>query len=329
VELEIQCFTCHGQPQAQGFVIIGHDACQECHEDLIDADEITEDTCGFCHKVKDLDDIGKEKRSFQDLSPEVFVHTLDLTNRCTECHSELFVPELERVPERIHPRLSELDPGVVPDSHRQNWMKRHGALSEEGIETCKVCHQDESCKGCHQITAPRSHNNLWRLKTHGLQASWNRQRCQACHEQDFCTSCHEAVKPRTHTAGWRQGHCYQCHTELDSGAGCATCHDNALDSHPNPHTAGWRSRHCNSCHPGSEEEKQCRVCHPGSIGTHPDPHSAGWRNRHCFSCHAQDATGECNICHDSGNGLLLHDDFWPPVHDRFGDRVDCYFCHKP
>jgi hypothetical protein len=25
--------------------------------------------------------------------------------------------------------------------------------------------------------------------------------------------------------------------------------------------------------------------------------------------------------------VLVHEDFWPPVHDRFGDQANCYDCH--
>ena len=262
----------------------------------------------------------------------------------------------------------DMNPGTPPPSHKFEWTQRHGILSGKDEKACTVCHSEPSCRECHQVTQPASHNNLWRLKTHGLQAAWNRTKCLVCHEEDSCTTCHQETRPQSHNAGWRDNHCFQCHTSKERGTGCALCHEGTIDTHPNPHAAGWRSSHCNTCHPGSPETANCRVCHGGdlvaghsnphpagwvnqhcnnchpgseaqkcsqchegvtSLATHPNPHSVGWREKHCFTCHPGSSANECSPCHPGGNSVLIHQGFWPPVHNRFGDRADCHYCHEP
>ncbi len=263
----------------------------------------------------------------------------------------------------------DLTPQTTPANHAQNWTRRHGVLGSQSDKVCGVCHRAETCRECHQVTRPESHNNLWRLKTHGIRAAWDRARCMVCHEQDSCVACHAVTQPQSHNAGWKQNHCFGCHPSASKGTGCTLCHETNISSHPNPHPAGFRSQHCGTCHAGSRDAEQCKVCHggdsigqhpnphpggyrsqhcnschPGSrdaeqctlchgkdlLGAHPDPHSAGWRKRHCFSCHAgAPAKDDCGRCHQGAGNILLHQSFWPPMHNRFGDRANCYDCHKP
>jgi len=261
----------------------------------------------------------------------------------------------------------DMDQEIPPPNHNQNWMRRHGALGQETDNTCGMCHQEESCSECHQEVMPDSHNNIWRLKTHGIEAAWDRARCQVCHEEDSCTACHEEVRPRSHNAAWERNHCMQCHQSSAAGTGCYFCHGIGLDDHPNPHPVNWRSGHCQRCHDGSPEGDQCGICHDTGLDSHPNPHragyekthcngchqdasyngvscsachggdltenhpnphSAGFENSHCNTCHAGSPQSEqCAICHEGGNSVLVHEDFWPPVHDRFGDQANCYDCH--
>jgi hypothetical protein len=384
-DTEMACADCHGKLGEKGFKEIDHDACVDCHEDEVDAEAITKKTCGYCHKVKNLDDLGNDKAPTPSASRGVFVHTDTLSNLCVVCHGMLVNKGKNRVPRlsrsmfvKMRTRSHALGmkctachidmaADVAPASHDHGWKRRHGVHATEENVDCTVCHKEETCRECHQTTMPSSHNNLWRLKTHGIQADWDRQRCQTCHEEDFCSSCHAEVRPRSHNASWERRHCTECHSSASTGAGCATCHEGSLEAHPNPHAAGWRSRHCNTCHVGSPKERECRVCHQGSIETHPNPHSAGWRRRHCDNCHpgtAQEkecrichgggidthtnphsagwrdrhcftchpgsqAANECAVCHEGGSSLLTHADDWPPIHDLFGDQIDCNFCHTP
>jgi hypothetical protein len=261
----------------------------------------------------------------------------------------------------------DMDPDVAPADHEQDWMRRHGLLGVLDDAACGACHAEDSCRECHSVMMPSDHNNLWRLKTHGVVSYWDRERCVLCHESDACDNCHQTVRPRSHHAGWNKTHCYQCHIDSAGGGGCAVCHQDGLaDGHPNPHPAGYRSRHCDSCHPGTPEAEQCTLCHEGGFEAHPNPHSAGWtrrhcdschpdnpqsrecrlchdttvethpnvhgpgwRDRHCFGCHQDASRNDCATCHPGGNSVLVHQGFWPPVHDRFGDQADCYVCHRP
>lgn len=344
------CKDCHGLATQGRFVMPGHKACTECHGDWIETKMIGKKTCGMCHLVKDLQALAlKEPVKPVNLADRVFIHTLALSNRCNECHGQLMDAKLKNVPDMTHRAKVQLrdqahrwgldckschlnlDQQTQPASHSQNWTRRHGVLGSQGDNVCGVCHRAESCRECHQTTMPESHNNLWRLKTHGIRAAWDRSRCAVCHEQDSCIACHSATKPQSHNAGWKDSHCFGCHVSASTGSGCTVCHETSIGSHPNPHPAGWVNQHCVSCHPGSPATEQCKVCHGGNqISSHPDPHPGGWRKRHCFSCHAgASATEECAVCHQGGGSVLVHQGSWPPVHDRFGARANCYDCHKP
>ena len=384
-DLEIACADCHGEIGEKGFREIDHDACVDCHDDVVEADDINAETCGYCHKLKNLDDLGSEEDTPSTASRGVFVHTAALGGMCRDCHGMLFDERKDRVPEMSRSMLVNMRDrahgfdmpcsachvgfaaDVEPASHARNWTRRHGFNGEQEPALCSTCHREETCRECHQTTMPQSHNNQWRLRTHGIKAAWDRQRCQVCHEQDSCAECHAEVKPRYHNAGWSKSHCFGCHTSMEAGTGCATCHEaliethpsphaagwsrrhcdnchdgspeaetcvlchpGGLDAHPDPHSAGWGTRHCDNCHEGTAEEQECRVCHPGSLETHVDPHTAGWEERHCFNCHTgAEAAEECGICHEGGGSLDSHSDYWPPVHDRFGVEIDCFFCHTP
>jgi len=382
-ENEIECADCHGEIAEGLFASAGHAACVDCHDDTVESHQISEDTCGVCHKVKNIEEWMPQHRKPPHRPDRVFVHTELMADHCDACHGSLLDENLDHAPkvtpkDRIQIRQKshrsgmdcavchvDMDPDTPPASHRRQWTRLHGDLGMQSDNTCGICHSRESCRECHQVMLPASHNTLWRLKTHGIRAAWDRERCMVCHQQDSCEACHANTRPVSHRAGWSQSHCFSCHPSQSTGTGCTLCHEATLDSHPNPHGAGWRSSHCSSCHPGSPAAEQCNACHAGAgnLNSHPSPHSAGWRSRHCDSCHfgssaAQEcgichsdagqtgghpnphsagwqsrhcnnchAGDECTICHPGGNSVLVHEDFWPPVHDRFGDQADCNDCH--
>ena len=340
----IACSDCHGKMTDGRFSIPTHASCKDCHEDWIATQKIDAKTCGMCHKIKDLRELSLDKPG--KLPPEtsrIFVHTAALTNRCADCHGMLLEKKIVRVPEMTHPIKAGirekahrwgmdcaachtgLDRSTPPPNHRQNWMRRHGALGIEPDNVCGVCHSEQSCRECHQVTMPASHNNLWRLKTHGMQAEWNRSRCLVCHQQDSCDACHADTRPQSHNAGWRQNHCLNCHPSKSTGSGCTVCHETTISSHPNPHAAGWRDQHCNSCHAGSPEQQTCSVCHGwgGGLSGHPDPHGAGWLTQHCDSCHpgSPDAQ-QCGVCH--GGGII---EGHPSPHPAGWLSQHCNNCH--
>lgn len=345
-DFELSCADCHGDVSGGRFQAPSHDSCIDCHEDWIKA-EVEEDTCGNCHKVEDL--VGWAARP--PAEPEqvvagVFVHTEALAGSCLDCHGQLFGDDVDRVKplsrdevialrDRAHRSGMEcsachvgMDPDIPPPSHDLNWERTHGEWGLRSDNACSVCHTEQSCRECHQESMPVSHNNLWRLKTHGIEAAWSRDRCEVCHEQDSCNACHAEVQPVSHRAGWIQSHCDQCHLDSAAGTGCAMCHESSLGDHPNPHRPNYRSTHCDSCHVESQQ-MDCGACHDFSgLRDHPNPHSAGFRYTHCNSCHeGSSSQQECGACHEGAGSVCLHEDFWPPVHDRFGCEVSCGECH--
>lgn len=383
---DVTCSDCHGESENGAFAKPSHASCVDCHDDWMEDVEVGEDTCGNCHVAKNLDAFAeREIPEAETPTAGVFVHTDALEGKCADCHGNLFGKDMTRVPEltrndvlRIREQAHrsgmdctschvDMDPETPPPSHDVNWDRRHGEWGMRSDNACGVCHSEQSCRECHEVTMPKSHNNLWRLKTHGQQAAWDRERCMVCHESDSCDACHEEIRPQSHTAGWSRNHCAQCHESEAMGTGCSFCHQGGIDAHPNPHDAGWERQHCRSCHNGSPASENCDVCHDvDRLSEHPNPHGAGWERRHCTECHdgqlngvscgaCHEASGisdhpnphsasfrqshctschegsqsqnECGICHEDAGSVALHDDFWPPVHDRFGPSANCSICH--
>lgn len=345
VENEMDCESCHGKLKDGGWQRAGHKACVDCHDDVIETKDISEETCGFCHRQKNLNEIAKRPDTERRAS-KTFVHTAALSSMCRQCHGNILDKRLKHVPQLSQGTLIQtmrdacvagkdcsichvdMKADVPPASHHSNWTRLHGSRSGLDNAVCNVCHVDEeSCRECHSSTLPASHNTLWRTKTHGIRASWERANCRVCHEEDFCVSCHAETKPRSHKSTWSKTHCYECHTSESDGTGCAMCHKTSFDGHPDPHPAGWRKRHCDSCHDGGGGVGQCTLCHREVSDNHHNPHKAGWQDRHCRSCH-QDGSDNCGKCHEGGNSVFVHEGTWSPIHDVFGTTWDCLLCHN-
>jgi len=269
---------------------------------------------------------------------------------CTICHAE--------------PSCRECHQVTQPASHNNLWrLKTHGIQAAWNRSKCLVCHQEDSCITCHQETRPQTHNAGWRqnhcLQCHASKSTgtgcalchegtidthpdphppgWLSSHCNSCHpgspETSQCNVCHGrdlvAGHPDPHPAGWETTHCNSCHDGALDTRQCSICHGSG--GHPDPHPAGWLTTHCNNCH--DPVGQGCSQCHPGVTGsTHVNPHTVGWRSKHCFSCHPGSSSNECSPCHVGGNSLLVHQSFWPPIHDRLGSGVTvtaCSFCHRP
>lgn len=267
---------------------------------------------------------------------------------CTICHTE--------------PSCRECHQVTQPASHNNLWrLKTHGIQAAWNRQKCLVCHEVDSCSTCHAETKPQSHNAGWR-EGHCQKCHTSKERgtgCALCHEgtidthpnphpgsfrSSHCNSCHpgspqtEQCKvchggdltsghPNPHAAGFRASHCNTCHQGSPEARQCAICHGS--DAHSNPHPAGWASRHCTSCHDATAQG--CTQCHEGAanMANHSNPHAVGWRDQHCFSCHPSSSANGCTMCHPGGNNTMLHQDVWPPSHDRFGSRGNCLYCHEP
>ena len=344
VENEMACADCHGEMKDGGWERAGHEQCTDCHDDVIETEKISEKTCGFCHKQRNLNRITKRSDAERRTSG-TFVHTEALKPRCRECHGNILKKGLDHVPmlsKRTLIRVMRedcvagqecsvchagMDPKIPPGSHHANWTRLHGERSGLDNAVCTVCHTDEdSCRECHASTRPSSHNTLWRTKTHGIRAGWERGNCRVCHEEDFCVACHTETKPRSHKAAWDRTHCYSCHTSGSEGTGCATCHETTLESHGDPHEVGWRKKHCSRCHDGGGGVQQCDLCHGEVSDSHGNPHKGNWLDSHCASCH-QDGSDNCGKCHPGGSSVFVHEGTWTPIHDVFGTTWDCLICH--
>ncbi len=245
-EHEIDCTMCHGELEDGMFASADMEACSECHEDEVDADEINSETCGKCHLQKDLEEI--EGPDYERPTKGVFRHTEGLSGLCRKCHADTvkegstkvaFWPreDVIKIRNRAHALgldcqtcHEKINKDTPWDTHKTNWIKRHGMFAAEEKPLCTQCHKQAVCRECHQQQPPSSHINLWRAQTHGIEASWNRENCQLCHQNDFCVSCHTNTKPLSHTATWNSPsnrHCFNCHFSL---AECTICHSSGSAS---------------------------------------------------------------------------------------------------
>jgi hypothetical protein len=339
-EEDMGCADCHGELSDSGFALPGHDICVDCHDDIVDAEEIARDTCGVCHVEKDLEAIG-EAPAPETVTRGVFRHAEALADACTECHGEMLKEGVDHVElpsrsdvlamrERAHGSgrscescHAELRRDVAPANHHENWKRRHGLFAPENQALCGMCHMEEGCRECHQEEAPLSHTNLWRLRVHGIEGYWGRESCQTCHQEDFCVECHRDTRPRSHGAAWERQHGIEAPLVRDS---CQTCHqadfctECHLETPPSSHTpwAQWARRHgieasfrpesCQMCH----QADFCTGCH---LETPPSSHTpwAAWERRHCFECHLSTGTGSgCEVCHVTE--IELHEDLMPTDH---------------
>lgn len=167
----------------------------------------------------------------------------------------------------------------MPESHTQDWLRRHGLKAASSGNDCAVCHIEADCATCHiepLAIAGSVHPPNYAL-LHSVEARQGLMDCTSCHRPDtFCQSCHgeTRVSPRLenrppssftfHPPGWldqgapnnhglqarRDIHeCASCHTEQD----CVTCHIGI-----NPHPPEFRFQ----CRTWLEtDSSSCAQCH--------------------------------------------------------------------
>lgn len=153
---------------------------------------------------------------------------------------------------------SELPGGRrIPDSHTEDWLRRHGLQAQINGNDCAVCHIEADCVSCHVdplAIADTVHPPNFAL-LHAIDARQGLMDCTSCHRPDtFCQACHveTRVSPRLddrppaavafHPPGWTDSaapnnhgimarrdihECASCHTEQD----CVSCHV-GINPHP-------------------------------------------------------------------------------------------------
>jgi hypothetical protein len=272
--------------------------CDECHGELGSErfKPITHETCVDCH-----DEVESE---------EISVDT------CGICHQEKQLPQLkDLMPE---PEVSKRAIFVHTEMLAGTCQECHGSIMAEDVTTIEPLGRNaiiqirdeahnsgQACSNCHvdmdPKQAPPDHDQLW-MKRHGVFGIMNDASCSVCHAEDSCRQCHSVMEPLNHNNQWR------------------------LKTHGV--VATWDRTGCMVCH----YEDSCQSCHSqASPVSHRGRWAASGKNpTHCYGCHTASPVGEgCVVCHEDGNNVMLHQSFWPPVHDRFGDQLNCYECHNP
>lgn len=270
--------------------------CSDCHGDLGEPSfkPLSHETCADCH-----DEVAAE---------EINAKT------CGICHEAKLLPELKdwkaepATPKRnifvhsealagkcqeCHQPLMAENLTSVPLLERNDILKIRDEAHSSGQE-CQTCHV-----GMDPSQPPVGHDQLW-MKRHGQFGSQDDAACSVCHSEDSCRECHSVMEPASHNNMWR----LQTHGVM----------------------ASWDRATCMVCH----YEDSCQSCHSQAS---PRSHRGQWSANskyptHCIGCHTSATAGDgCITCHENGNDVLLHEDFWPASHDLFGNQLNCYDCH--
>jgi hypothetical protein len=198
---------------------------------------------------------------------------------CAACHAA--VP---RVTAELHRWSEGRSRGAVttrhmPDSHRSDWVRGHGAQAGARPEACASCHVRRDCLDCHRpgaATAGRYHPPAF-LSRHPAAAYSRETGCADCHNQTrFCADCHRQaglVAVRTLLTGYHDakrffvaGHgqaarqsletCVSCHTERD----CMSCHSALGGRRFSPHGPGFDAERL-----ARRNREMCAACHGSAI----------------------------------------------------------------
>ena len=168
-----------------------------------------------------------------------------------------------------------IDQEWKPPTHDDSWTRAHGPRARAGsrapLDSCALCHREDTCAECHRVEQPLSHTQGFRLKGHGLLASMDRGSCAVCHEPSSCEACHAETLPLSHGGMWggtKSLHCLTCHTPLEQN-GCAVCHKGTPSHALAPPKPDWHdpAMNCTACHghgeplPHVDNGENCNLCH--------------------------------------------------------------------
>lgn len=272
--------------------------CDECHGELGQASfkAMTHETCIDCHDEPEAEERSKETCGYCHVEKEFYLMG-DLITQPVKTNQSVFV-HTEAVAERCqdcHSSLLAEELTSVPGMKRNEIVRIRDDAHNSG-QDCLMCHVDMD-----RYQEPADHDHFW-MKRHGLFGMQDDAACSVCHSEDSCRECHSVMQPMSHNNMWR------------------------LKTHGIE--AAWDRQDCMVCH----EEDSCQSCHSQAS---PRSHRGRWAASgkyptHCFGCHTSATAGEgCVVCHESGNDVMLHEPYWTPIHDRFGNQLNCYECHSP
>nr|MBF0223116.1 hypothetical protein [Desulfobulbaceae bacterium] len=164
----IACDACHSKLKNGVYKMLGHDVCVSCHRESIEVFEITEHTCGVCHKsIEKVGDEFKIPLRMGNKPRNILSHTKALEGICFICHGDMLDEIVDigiirteagrfRVRERAHrfhfaaqcEKCHEgFSPDAAPDNHTDDWNKKHTKVAP--TFNCRICHTKSYCQSCH------------------------------------------------------------------------------------------------------------------------------------------------------------------------------------
>ena len=205
--------------------------------------------------------------------------TCHTNESCSACHAPS-----QRVAVALHPRGEGRAVGALPvrrppESHAENFSRRHAANAAAAPSSCAGCHVRPDCLQCHRpdaAAAPGYHPAGF-VTLHPSAAYARETSCGDCHNvASFCQKCHlsaglvstKALGSGYHDASryFLAGHgqaarqsletCTACHVERD----CLTCHSAVGGRGYNPHGPGFDAERLRRKNP-----EMCAACHGASI----------------------------------------------------------------
>lgn len=204
--------------------------------------------------------------------------------RCSTCHTQESCLACHAASQQVSAALPSAGPDRgsgahpvrrAPDSHADNFARRHGPVAAATPTTCAGCHVRPDCLNCHRpnaAAAPAYHPAGF-LTVHATGAYAREASCNECHNVGgFCQSCHETaglVSSRALGSGYHDasrfflaGHgraarqslesCTACHVERD----CLQCHSAIRGRGFSPHGPGFDANRLRRKNP-----EMCVVCH--------------------------------------------------------------------
>jgi len=286
---ELKCAACH----TEKFIVPKDRAVLKRH-DLNTVFAGLDTTCTSCHRD---------------------VHTGQLSNRCTDCHSQ---DTWKKPPGFSHERSRYPLTGLHARVDCDKCHRRPAGGTEEAVQyrgfiqfnTCTSCHKDPhgdafggDCSRCHSTGG-------WKeiRPANGFDHSRTDYPLLGKHAAVACRDCHKTENFKTHVAFAR---CLDCHKDIHGGqferradgGDCKTCHDET----------GWKTAHftvadhgntayplagkhavvvCAKCHLPKGKETAYRVPFAACTMCHQDAHNRQFEskphNNRCEDCHALD-----------------------------------------